>query len=98
MNEHLEHFTCNSFAEHLRTLDRYTTLAAQELLQGREKWILTRMRAGTPRRFMEIYLLRQGPRDGYPGFVIASMGGVYVLPKYAKLWQMLEDRRHNRTI
>src|SRR5581483_7559441 len=28
----LLHFTCGSLSEHLRTMDRYTTLAAQELI------------------------------------------------------------------
>src|ERR1044071_5906485 len=38
---HLEsnilHFTCDSLSEHLRTLDRYTTLAAQELASRKVK-------------------------------------------------------------
>ena len=32
----LLHFTCDSLSEHLRTLDRYTSLAAQEM-RGAEK-------------------------------------------------------------
>ena len=37
---HLEsdllHFTCDSFAEHFKTMDRYTTLAAEQIVsQGK---------------------------------------------------------------
>ena len=33
----LLHYTCESLSEHLKTIDRYTTLAAQELVsQGRQ--------------------------------------------------------------
>ena len=31
LQSNLLHFTCDSLSEHLRTLDRYTTLAAQEI-------------------------------------------------------------------
>ena len=31
----LLHFTCDSLSEHLRTLDRYTTLAAEQLIEQR---------------------------------------------------------------
>src|SRR6201996_8826018 len=31
LQSNILHFTCDSLSEHLRTLDRYTTLAAQEL-------------------------------------------------------------------
>lgn len=87
----LHHFTCDSFEEHLRTLDRYTTLAAQEALECGEGWMLPRMLAGPAWKFVETYLLRQGFRDGFPGLVIAGMAGFYVFLKYAKLWQLREQ-------
>jgi glycosyltransferase involved in cell wall biosynthesis len=88
LNSDLHHFTCNSFDEHLHTLDRYTTLAAQEALQHGDQWILPRMITGPPWKFFETYFLRQGFRDGFPGAVIAGMAGFYVFLKYAKVRQM----------
>jgi len=89
----LHHFTCDSFDEHLRTLDRYTTLTAQQAYDGGQRWILPRMIAGPPWKFVETYFFRQGFRDGFPGFVIAVMAGFYVFLKYAKLWQMKRGTR-----
>ena len=86
----IHHFTCDSTEEHRRTLDRYTTLAAQESLARGDGWILPRMIAGPPWKFAETYLLRQGFRDGYPGFLIAAMAAYYVFLKYAKLRRLVK--------
>jgi glycosyltransferase involved in cell wall biosynthesis len=88
----LQHFTCDSLAEHVRTTDRYTTLAAQEAYDQGGRWILPRaiiwMLGGPPWKFLETYFLRQGFRDGFPGLVIAAMAGYYVFQKYAKLGRL----------
>ncbi len=84
----LQHFTCDSFAEHLRTMDRYTTLAAREAFSRGQGWVVPRMFAGPAWKFIETYFFRQGFRDGVPGATIAAMAGLYVFLKYAKVWQM----------
>ena len=84
----LHHFTCDSLEEHLRTLDRYTTLAAQESFDRKEGWILPRLLLGPPWKFLETYLTRQGFRDGFQGLVIAWMAGYYVFLRYSKLGRM----------
>ena len=89
----LEHFTCDSFQEHRERLERYTTLAAQEAFASGQRWILPRLLAGPPWKFVETYLFRQGFRDGFPGLVIAVMAGLYVFRKYAKLWRMVREGR-----
>lgn len=85
----LYHFTGDSFAQQFQRMDRYTTLAAQESFERGEPWVLPGMLAGPPWKFLETYLLRQGFRDGFSGFLIAAMAGLYVFLKYAKLWQMV---------
>ncbi len=49
-------------------------------------------------RFFRGYVLKQGFRDGVPGFVIAAATAFHVLLKYAKLWEskLPEDRRAPR--
>ena len=37
LESNLLHFTCSSLSEHLKTMDRYTTLAAEQLLATGEK-------------------------------------------------------------
>ena len=94
----LLHFTCDSLAEHFHTVDRYTTLAAQEAFaQSRSRKespskVLPRAFAmtlvGPPWKFFETYVLRLGILDGISGLLIAGMAGYYVHEKYAKLWRL----------
>lgn len=80
----LFHYTCSSIAEHVRTMDRYTTLAARELVaRGREASV-SRMLFAPPATFLKTYLLRAGYRDGFQGLCIAYMAALYVFLKYAK--------------
>src|SRR5262249_15528299 len=43
LHGNLLHFTCDSLSEHLRSLDRYTTLAAQELASRKVKVPLSKV-------------------------------------------------------
>jgi len=80
----LHHFTCQSLSDHLGTLNRYTTLAAEELRARGYRPGLLRLCLAPPASFLKTYLLQQGFRDGYQGFLIASMAAWYVFLKYAK--------------
>jgi glycosyltransferase involved in cell wall biosynthesis len=85
---HLEsnilHFTCDSLSEHLRTLDRYTTLAAQELAARKTKVSLTRVILDPAWTFLKTYFLQRGFLDGLEGLTIAYMAAFYTFLKYSK--------------
>jgi glycosyltransferase involved in cell wall biosynthesis len=80
----LLHFTCNSLAEHLKTMDRYTTLASEQLLANGEKVTWTRLALEPPRTFFQTYILKRGFLDGVEGLAIANMAAFYNFVKYAK--------------
>ncbi len=80
----LHHFTCSSIEEHKRTMERYTTLAADELKARGYRASPIRLLLAPPATFLKSYLLQQGFRDGYPGLLIATMAARYVFLKYAK--------------
>ncbi len=85
---HLEsnilHFTCDSLSEHLRTLDRYTTLAAQELAARKVKVPLSRVILDPAWTFVKTYFLQRGFLDGLEGLTIAYMAAFYTFLKYSK--------------
>ena len=39
-------------------------------------------------RFFRAYLWKQGWRDGFLGYVMAVMGGMYQFVSYAKYWEL----------
>jgi hypothetical protein len=44
-------------------------------------------------RFIKFYLVRQGWRDGLPGFVHISIGCMNSMMKYAKLYELQRKSR-----
>jgi glycosyltransferase involved in cell wall biosynthesis len=88
----LLHYTCDSFASHIRRVDRYTTLAAEEIVARglRVGWL--RLWLAPAWTFVRTYLLQRGFLDGLEGFLIARMAGFYVFAKYAKARTLLNSR------
>ncbi len=84
LDSNLLHFTCESLSEHLRTMDRYTTLAAEQLLAAREKPTWGRLIFEPPWTFFRTYVVKLGFLDGVEGLAIANMAALYNFVKYAK--------------
>jgi glycosyltransferase involved in cell wall biosynthesis len=82
------HFTCESLSEHVKTMDRYTTLAAQELAARKVKVPLSRMIIDPAWTFLRSYLLQRGFQDGLEGLIIAYMAAFYTFLKYSKARNM----------
>jgi glycosyltransferase involved in cell wall biosynthesis len=88
LRHELQHFAYRDIAHHLATIDRYTTLAA-------EQWLAEGRRASGfdmlvhPRlAFLRNYLLRGGFRDGAAGLLVSRLNAYYVFLKFAKLWEL----------
>lgn len=88
LDANLLHFTCDSFSEHLKTMDRYTTLAAEELVSRKARIGLPRLLVDPPWTFVKTYLLQRGFLDGAEGLAIAYMAALYSFLKYAKARNM----------
>jgi len=89
----LLHYTYRGIADHLRTIDRFTTAAAREMASrgAGPAWI--GMLVNPPLKFLKMYLLKAGLLDGVPGFIAAVLGSYYVFLKHAKLWELRGARR-----
>ena len=85
---HLEssilHFTCDSLSEHLKSMDRYTTLAAQEIVAHKTRITKGRLLLGPIWTFFRSYFVKRGYLDGLEGLSIAWMAALYTYLKYAK--------------
>jgi glycosyltransferase involved in cell wall biosynthesis len=82
------HFTCESLSEHVKTMDRYTTLAAQELAARQMRVPLTRMIVDPFWTFCKSYFVQRGFQDGIEGLTIAYMAAFYTFLKYSKARNM----------
>lgn len=88
LESNLLHFTCDSLSEHLKTMDGYTTLAAQQLVETGAKITWGRMVLEPPWTFFNTYVLKRGYLDGVEGLAIANMAALYNFVKYAKAYFM----------
>ncbi|HEX4136466.1 MAG TPA: glycosyltransferase family 2 protein [Bryobacteraceae bacterium] len=90
LNGNLLHYTCASLSEHLRTLDRYTSLAAKELAARRTAIPMRRLAVDPAWTFFRTYVLQRGFFDGPQGLAIAWMAALYTFLKYAKAFLKTE--------
>src|ERR1039458_10391046 len=82
LQSNILHFTCESLSEHVKTMDRYTTLAAQELAARKLKVPLSRLIVDPAWTFVKTYFLQRGFLDGPEGLTIAQMAAFYTFLKY----------------
>jgi glycosyltransferase involved in cell wall biosynthesis len=84
LENNLLHFTCDNLSDHLRTMDRYTKLAAEEL-RASGKVIGWRHLLVNPLWTLLRTIVVDGAwRDGQQGLTIAWMAAFYNFLKYAR--------------
>jgi glycosyltransferase involved in cell wall biosynthesis len=88
LQSNILHFTCDSLSEHLRTLDRYTTLAAEELVSRKVPVPTWRLIYDPPWTFVKAYVFQRGFLDGFEGLIICYMAAFYTFLKYSKARNM----------
>jgi hypothetical protein len=84
---HLEHRSYRDVSDFLARADRYSTLAAEDLVaRGRRvrAWDFVLRPVG---RFVGMYVLERGVLDGWRGFLLATLYAYYVLIRCAKVWE-----------
>jgi glycosyltransferase involved in cell wall biosynthesis len=88
LENNILHFTCESLSEHVKTMDRYTTLAAQELAARKVKVPFSKLFVDPAWAFLKTYIVQRGFLDGPEGLTIAQMAAFYTFLKYSKARNM----------
>lgn len=83
----LEHRSYRDLSDQIDRIQHFSDQAASALCAEEVPFRLERLILRPPARFLRSYVLRQGFRDGLPGFVIAVASAFYVFLKYAKHWE-----------
>jgi glycosyltransferase involved in cell wall biosynthesis len=91
----LTHYSYNDISHHINTINNFTTISAREYLKLGKKASVLNLITRPPLAFFKKYILKQGFRDGLPGFIIAVSSAYYVFLKYAKLWELTNIIRLN---
>jgi glycosyltransferase involved in cell wall biosynthesis len=89
----LLHYTCHTREQHLRTIEKFTTLSA-ELLAREGRRASAWKRFGSPvAHFLRAYLLKLGFLDGIQGFHACRLSAYATWLKYEKLRRLGEGAR-----
>jgi glycosyltransferase involved in cell wall biosynthesis len=93
---HLWHYTYDDMHDHLETMNRFSSITAQEKFRAGSRFRWGDFLLRPPFRFLKAYFMRRGFLDGKRGFIIALISAFGVCMKYAKLWELEHrDRRRN---
>jgi len=83
LNEPLDHYTFGGVDSYLRKMDLYTTPEIREGSRSFDTWHLI---TSPPSTFCRVYFFRGGWRDGFPGFLWASLTVLGRFLRDVKLW------------
>jgi len=83
----LLHLTDPDLHHYLAKFNRYTSLAADDMVAAGRTFAIRDLLLRPPFQFVKMYLLRGGWQDGIEGFILAVLSSAYVFTKYAKLWE-----------
>ncbi len=81
------HYTYGNISDQIQTIDRYSKVAAQDLLESGKTFSLFKLLFHPLFRFMKEYFFRRGFLDGVPGLIIAVSTAYFTFIKYAKFWE-----------
>ena len=84
----MHHYTYNDWHSYFLTFNKYTSLAAQSLRERGRQTSNSAILLHPIAAFFKAYILKQGFRDGFLGFIMSSMAAFYTMVKYLKLKYM----------
>ena len=84
----LLHYTDDTLYHYFSKFNRYTTLAAKDLIQSGKQYSLYDILVRPPFLFFKMYILRRGFLDGMHGLILSLASAGYVFCKYVKLWDL----------
>ena len=89
----LYHFTYDDLSDHIHTINRFSSISANEKFSRGEKFSWADLLFRPPWRFVKSYFIKRGFLDGPQGFIVALMSSFGVFVKYAKLLELWIQHR-----
>ena len=83
----LLHYTYDSLNEYFEKFDRYSRWWAEQNFAKGRRASAAAVFFKPPARFLSMYVLRGGFRDGGRGLILACLAAASVMAKYARLWE-----------
>ena len=88
LKHELQHYSYRDLADHLDRINKYSTLAAQQMYEGGRRAGVVDLLLHPPAAFLRNYVLRGGFSDGTAGLALSLVNAYSVFLKFAKLWEL----------
>src|SRR3990172_3598946 len=84
----LNHYTYRDASDYLERMERYSSLAAKQMLSEGRRPRITDIALRPPFTFLKMFVLQLGFLDGRTGLLLSTLYAYYTYTKYAKLREM----------
>jgi len=84
----LMHYTSDSLGHTIAKRTRYGDMQVIDMFERGVRPSIFKLVFSPVMRFLKLYVLRQGFRDGVPGFVLAAISSFFCFYKYAMLFEL----------
>ncbi len=88
LKSYLNHYSYKNLSDHLGRIDKFSTLAAEQMFRDGKRARFFDLLFRPLNRFIKMYLIKRGYLDGIYGLIVSVMGSFYVFTKYLKLWEL----------
>jgi len=91
--EKLIHYTHRSIDEFVKKSSRYASWGAEKYLRKGRRGTAAAIFGHSIFNFLRNYVFRLGFLDGTPGLIVAMLSSYYVAEKWAKLWELEQNKK-----
>jgi glycosyltransferase involved in cell wall biosynthesis len=88
----LMHYPYRDVDHHMVKIDEYSTRGAKDYIRRGGRLTIVNMIVRPPLRFLRMYLFQRGFMDGKQGMLLCLLASYSVFLKYAKAWELKQDR------
>lgn len=86
------HYSMGNFSHHLRTIDSYTDIYADNRISESSRFSILPMIYRPISKFLKSYITKAGFLDGMPGLIIAVTSAFTIFARYVKFWEKKKSR------
>jgi glycosyltransferase involved in cell wall biosynthesis len=90
LNEYLQHYSKDSIAQYVETMNRYTSLEAAEAFKKKRRPPRSPL-PGMMRNFLQRFIYLESYREGAFGLLMSVMFGFYSYLTWAKHWELAKN-------
>ncbi len=91
----LNHYTYNSIEEHLKQLDKFTTITAEDFFERGKRASFIKLYMSPIANFIKGFFIKKAFLDGFYGIVITTLNSFAAFIRYAKLRKLIRDSKSN---